>query len=595
MAQTVIGTPFNMSPELVNNEPYGAKSDVWALGCTLYELASLQHAFGRGENGKGAANMCSLVLGILRGRYPPLTGYSAGLIKLVDSMIQLDPSQRPTMRDILATPFVVTAAARAADGQDDAGMGLVAAARDAMLEENGVSDSYGEERKVITDTINNDFESSSIIADGDGWGSGTLGDNSLVPRHVTLQLSRSADGLGGTIHQSLDRSSSLRGNGMGAHSAPNVLLFTPTTRAANIVSRPSSASATLRVRAPTSAAQWALVLRNGGAAAGVELLRRGVGAMAPVAAAAAAVGPNVSPRTSSTRHDDEIVASTSSTALIPSTFEVTHARVGIAARLRRGRGSQIAHAELEHAAAALSVATHIREAVAAAASVPSLPSAVDEEEYTSIASASTSAVISQVPLLGFPPARDILLESSIAGTLAGNDAMGSMSAPLSDGTTNFYKLAATWTSAPPPPPRDDDDDDDDVDNNDGHVNAMLLGDGQVSPHSGRIDNGEEEDKESGGGVGGEETYTVTENLRSPGARSYIPRTSESPRALPSRNACVTTALGGDASVTALGGDDQAVGSKSASNGNGNESADSDLAHLSQEVGANVVIVRIHCQ
>ena len=44
-ANTCIGTPYYMSPELFKNKPYGYKSDVWALGCVLYEMCNLRHAF----------------------------------------------------------------------------------------------------------------------------------------------------------------------------------------------------------------------------------------------------------------------------------------------------------------------------------------------------------------------------------------------------------------------------------------------------------------------------------------------------------------------------------------------------------------------
>ena len=45
VAKTAIGTPFYMSPEICQAQPYGYKSDVWSLGCVLYELATLRHAF----------------------------------------------------------------------------------------------------------------------------------------------------------------------------------------------------------------------------------------------------------------------------------------------------------------------------------------------------------------------------------------------------------------------------------------------------------------------------------------------------------------------------------------------------------------------
>ena len=40
-AATVVGTPYYMSPEMYENRPYTHKSDIWALGCILYELCTL--------------------------------------------------------------------------------------------------------------------------------------------------------------------------------------------------------------------------------------------------------------------------------------------------------------------------------------------------------------------------------------------------------------------------------------------------------------------------------------------------------------------------------------------------------------------------
>lgn len=34
-----------MSPEVFKYKPYDHKSDVWSLGCILYELCSLEHPF----------------------------------------------------------------------------------------------------------------------------------------------------------------------------------------------------------------------------------------------------------------------------------------------------------------------------------------------------------------------------------------------------------------------------------------------------------------------------------------------------------------------------------------------------------------------
>ena len=49
VAHTVCGTPYYFSPEICQNRPYGSKSDVWALGIVLYEMATLRRPF----NAKG--------------------------------------------------------------------------------------------------------------------------------------------------------------------------------------------------------------------------------------------------------------------------------------------------------------------------------------------------------------------------------------------------------------------------------------------------------------------------------------------------------------------------------------------------------------
>jgi NIMA (never in mitosis gene a)-related kinase 2 len=41
-AQTYVGTPYYMSPELVEDSRYNAKSDIWAVGCLIYELCALE-------------------------------------------------------------------------------------------------------------------------------------------------------------------------------------------------------------------------------------------------------------------------------------------------------------------------------------------------------------------------------------------------------------------------------------------------------------------------------------------------------------------------------------------------------------------------
>ena len=45
LAQTQTGTPYYASPEVWNDHPYNEKSDIWSLGCILYEITALRPPF----------------------------------------------------------------------------------------------------------------------------------------------------------------------------------------------------------------------------------------------------------------------------------------------------------------------------------------------------------------------------------------------------------------------------------------------------------------------------------------------------------------------------------------------------------------------
>uniref|UniRef100_UPI00398F6BD1 serine/threonine-protein kinase Nek8 isoform X1 n=1 Tax=Pristiophorus japonicus TaxID=55135 RepID=UPI00398F6BD1 len=102
-AYTVVGTPCYISPELCEGKPYNQKSDIWALGCVLYELASLKRAFE-------AANLPALVLKIMSGTFAPISDqYSPELRQLILGMLSLDPSKRPQLSEIMAQPICIRA------------------------------------------------------------------------------------------------------------------------------------------------------------------------------------------------------------------------------------------------------------------------------------------------------------------------------------------------------------------------------------------------------------------------------------------------------------------------------------------------------
>ncbi|XP_061883932.1 serine/threonine-protein kinase Nek1 isoform X3 [Entelurus aequoreus] len=100
LARTCIGTPYYLSPEICENKPYNNKSDIWALGCVLYEMCTLKHAFEAG-------NMKNLVLKIIRGSYPPVSvHYSQELRFLLAQLFKHNPRERPSVSSILDKPFL---------------------------------------------------------------------------------------------------------------------------------------------------------------------------------------------------------------------------------------------------------------------------------------------------------------------------------------------------------------------------------------------------------------------------------------------------------------------------------------------------------
>lgn len=95
-ARSKVGTPLYMSPEVLRGEAYDWKSDVWSLGCILYELAMLRSPF-KSEG----LNLYGLFQKINKGEYeeiPPL--YSEHLRQLVTRMISLVAAERPTMEEV---------------------------------------------------------------------------------------------------------------------------------------------------------------------------------------------------------------------------------------------------------------------------------------------------------------------------------------------------------------------------------------------------------------------------------------------------------------------------------------------------------------
>jgi NIMA (never in mitosis gene a)-related kinase len=100
VARTQIGTPYYLSPELCQENPYTWPSDIWAMGCILYELCALKVPFD-------AANIPSLVEKICRGSVPQVPDrYSPFVRQLCSRLLNRDPKLRPSTDEILEMPEI---------------------------------------------------------------------------------------------------------------------------------------------------------------------------------------------------------------------------------------------------------------------------------------------------------------------------------------------------------------------------------------------------------------------------------------------------------------------------------------------------------
>jgi len=107
-AQTYVGTPYYMSPEIISSLPYTQASDIWALGCVLHELMSHSPPFT-------AKTQMHLFQKIKEGIIPPLPRdrksgarlYSAEIEEVVRACLRANPDSRPSTDDLLNCEQVV--------------------------------------------------------------------------------------------------------------------------------------------------------------------------------------------------------------------------------------------------------------------------------------------------------------------------------------------------------------------------------------------------------------------------------------------------------------------------------------------------------
>ncbi|CAD8066879.1 unnamed protein product [Paramecium sonneborni] len=98
-AQTFLGTPYFMPPEVIRGEPYGKKADIWALGCALYELVMLKRPFQH--------DVMQIVFDMIQNKpYDMDPSVDQDLQQLIEKTLQKDPNKRPFVEDLANLPCI---------------------------------------------------------------------------------------------------------------------------------------------------------------------------------------------------------------------------------------------------------------------------------------------------------------------------------------------------------------------------------------------------------------------------------------------------------------------------------------------------------
>ena len=100
LGNTQTGTPYYASPEVWNNSPYDLKSDIWSLGCILYEMLTLNPPFH-------ADNFDGLYKKVMAGKYNKINSrYSEDMNELLQLLFKVNPRERPNCDELLKLELI---------------------------------------------------------------------------------------------------------------------------------------------------------------------------------------------------------------------------------------------------------------------------------------------------------------------------------------------------------------------------------------------------------------------------------------------------------------------------------------------------------
>ncbi|NXJ15342.1 M3K19 kinase, partial [Odontophorus gujanensis] len=102
MLKSVHGTPYWMAPEVISESGYGRKSDIWSVGCTVFEMAT-----GKPPLASMDRIAAMFYIGAHRGLMPSLPDrFSGTAVDFVHACLTRDQHERPSALQLLDHPFV---------------------------------------------------------------------------------------------------------------------------------------------------------------------------------------------------------------------------------------------------------------------------------------------------------------------------------------------------------------------------------------------------------------------------------------------------------------------------------------------------------
>jgi NIMA (never in mitosis gene a)-related kinase 2 len=124
-ASTYVGTPFYMSPEICASEKYTLHSDIWSVGCIMYELCTHNPPFN-------ANSHLQLIQRIRKGEYTPIPAmYSRDLANVISQCLKTNPHSRPDTASLLTIPYIWLARRQ----QEMVGLGKALKTREEVAEQ----------------------------------------------------------------------------------------------------------------------------------------------------------------------------------------------------------------------------------------------------------------------------------------------------------------------------------------------------------------------------------------------------------------------------------------------------------------------------